>query len=50
MNSSLTFSSSEPTQKSWFTKKVVPVIRKVAVIAGKVNDISGKVAVIASIL
>ena len=50
MNSSLTFSSSEPSQKNWFKKKVVPFIKKVVVIAGKVNEITGKVAIIASVL
>lgn len=50
MNSPLTFNSNEPVQKSWFSKKVVPIVKKVAVVAGKVSEISGKVAVIASIM
>jgi len=44
------FNNNNPQAKGWFSKKVLPVIRKVGNIAGKISDISGKVATVASIL
>ena len=46
----ISFSSSSPQPKSWFSKKVVPVIRRVGNVAGNVASISGKVATVASLL
>ena len=48
----LSFAASKtPQQKGGFLqKKVIPVIRRVGAVAGKVSDVAGKVAVIASIL
>jgi len=46
----LSFSDSTPQQKGFLQKKVLPVIRRVGSVAGKVSDIAGKVAVVASIL
>ena len=43
-------SSNQPEQKGFLQKKVLPVIRRVGAVAGKVSDIAGKVAVVASIL
>ena len=40
----------QPQQKGFLQKKVLPVIRRVGSVAGKVSDIAGKVAVVASIL
>ena len=39
-----------PQQKGFLQKKVLPVIRRVGVAAGRVSDVAGKVAVIASII
>ena len=49
LNISKTISFSSPQQKSWFSKKVVPVIRRVGNVAGNVASISRKVATVASI-
>jgi len=48
----ISFSASKtPQQKGGFLqKKVLPVIRRVGAVAGKVSDVAGKVAVVASIL
>ena len=46
----ISFSSSSPQPKSWFSKKVVPVIRRVGNVAGNIASISGKVATVASLL
>jgi hypothetical protein len=48
----LSFAASKtPQQKGGFLqKKVIPVIRRVGAVAGKVSDVAGKVAVVASIL
>jgi hypothetical protein len=47
----LSFSASNaPEQKGFLKRKVVPVIKRVGTIAGKVSDVAGKVAVVASIL
>ena len=40
------FNNNNPQAKGWFSKKVLPVIRKVGNIAGKISDISGKVATV----
>ena len=39
-----------PQQKGFLQKKVIPVIRRVGSVAGKISDVAGKVAVVASIL
>jgi hypothetical protein len=50
----LSFSASQqpnqPQQKGFLQKKVLPVIRRVGSVAGKISDVAGKVAVVASIL
>jgi hypothetical protein len=46
----LSFAASNPEQKGFLQKKVLPVIRRVGAVAGKVSDVAGKVAVVASIL
>jgi hypothetical protein len=50
----LSFSASQqhnqPQQKGFLQKKVLPVIRRVGCVAGKISDVAGKVAVVASIL
>jgi hypothetical protein len=49
----LSFSDSHqpnPQQKGFLQKKVIPVIRRVGAAAGKISDVAGKVAVVASIL
>ena len=46
----LSFSASKPEQKGFLQKKVIPVIRRVGAAAGKISDVAGKVAVVASIL
>jgi hypothetical protein len=46
----LSFSSSSPETKSWLSKKVVPAIRRVGSVAGKVAGVAGKVATVASLL
>ena len=43
-------SSSSPKSKSWFSKKVVPAIRRVRNVADNVASIAGKVATVASLL
>jgi hypothetical protein len=52
LNHLLSFSSaSSPQQKGgFFQKKVIPVVRRVGAAAGKISDVAGKVAVVASIL
>ena len=49
-NGNLDFGSSAPDQKSWLTKKLVPAVQKVGVVAGKVGVVAGKVATIAALL
>jgi hypothetical protein len=49
MDSSLTFETQTPDQKN-ICKKVVPVITKIVTIAEKVNNITGKIVTIASLL
>jgi hypothetical protein len=50
----LSFSAShqpnQPQQKGFLQKKVLPVIRRVGSVAGKISEVAGKVAVVASIL
>ena len=47
----LSFAASKtPEQKGFLQKKVIPVIRRVGAVAGKVSDVAGKVAIVASIL
>jgi hypothetical protein len=43
LNFSKTANGSTPTSKSWFTKKVIPAVKRI-------GDIAGKVATVASIL
>jgi len=53
MESSESFSlSSEesPESKGWITKKLVPAIQKVGATAGKISDIAGKIATVASVI
>ena len=51
LNHLLNFSSQkQPEQKGFFQKKVIPVVRRIGAVAGKVSDVAGKVAVVASIL
>jgi hypothetical protein len=52
LNHLLSFSSaSSPQQKGGFLQKtVIPAIRRVGAAAGKISDVAGKVAVVASIL
>ena len=49
-NTKLSFSSESPEVKSWFSKKLVPAIKKVGNTAGKVAPVAGKVATIAALL
>jgi len=49
-NTKLSFSSESPESKGWFSKKLVPAIKKVGNIAIKVSTIAGKVATVASVL
>ena len=42
--------SNQPQQKGFLQKKVLPIIRRVGSVAGKISDVAGKVAVVASIL
>lgn len=42
--------SNQPEQKGFLQKKVIPVIRRIGSVAGKVSDVAGKVAIIASII
>jgi len=47
----LSFSAAKnPEQKGFLQKTVIPVIKRVGTVAGKVSDVAGKVAVVASIL
>ena len=50
ISKAISFSSSSPESKNWFSKKVVPAIRRVGNVAGNVASIAGKVATVASIL
>jgi len=50
ISKTISFSSSSPKTKNWFSKKVVPAIRRVGNVAGNVASIAGKVATVASIL
>jgi hypothetical protein len=43
-------SSNQPEPKGFLQNKVLPVIRRVGAVAGKVSDVAGKVAIVASIL
>ena len=49
-NTKLSFSSESPEAKSWFSKKLVPAIKKVGNTAGKIATVAGKVATIAAVL
>ena len=49
-NTNLSFSSESPETKSWFSKKLVPAIKKAGNTAGKVATVAGKVATSAAIL
>jgi hypothetical protein len=45
------FSSEEsPETKSWVSKKLIPAVQKIGATAGKISDIAGKVATVASVL
>ena len=47
----LSFSAAKnPEQKGFLQKTVIPIIRRVGAVAGKVSDVAGKVAVVASII
>ena len=50
ISKTISFSSSSPKSKSWFSKKVVPAIRRVRNVADNVASIAGKVATVASLL
>ena len=50
ISKTISFSSSSPKTKSWFSKKVVHSIRRVGNVASNVASIAGKVATVASIL
>ena len=47
---SLNFSSNSHDKKGFLTKKVLPTIKKIGNVSGKVTTITGKVATIAAIL
>jgi len=49
-NTKLSFSSESPEAKSWLSKKIMPVIKKVGNTAGKIATIAGKVATVAALL
>lgn len=49
ISKTISFSSSSPESKTWFSKKIVPVIRRVGNVAGNVASISGKIATVASV-
>jgi hypothetical protein len=49
MESPLTFETTTPDQKN-FLKKIVPAIKKIANIAEKVNNVTGKIITVASVL
>ncbi len=49
-NTKLSFSSDFIEAKSWFSKKIMPSIKKVGNTAGKVATVAGKVATIAALL
>jgi hypothetical protein len=49
-HNTLVFSASEPSQKSWITKKLIPAVKKVIPVVQKVGIVAGKVATIASVL
>jgi hypothetical protein len=48
----LSFAASHqtPEHKGFLQKKVIPVIKRVGAAAGKISEVAGKVAVVASIL
>jgi len=46
----LSFSASKHPEQKGFLQKVVPVIRRVGAVAGKISSVVGKVALVASIL
>jgi hypothetical protein len=48
--SSLDFGSESADEKSFLSKKVLPVVKKIGNVAGNVATISGKIATIASVL
>jgi hypothetical protein len=49
-NGNLDFGSSEPCQKGWISKKLVPTIKKIVPAVQKVGVIAGKVATVAALL
>lgn len=50
LNHLLNFSSQKHPEQKGFFQKVIPVVRRIGAVAGKVSDVAGKVAVVASIL
>jgi hypothetical protein len=46
----LSFGTSEPNEKSWVTKKLIPAVKRVVPIVQKVGIVAGKVATVASLL
>ena len=49
-SSSLDFGSESADEKSFLTKKVIPIVNKIGNVASNVATISGKIATIAAIL
>jgi hypothetical protein len=49
MESPLTFETTTPDEKN-LLKKVVPAIKKIANVAEKVNNVTGKIIIVASVL
>lgn len=50
ISKTISFSSSSLESKSWFSKKIVPSIRRIGNVAGNVASVAGKVATVASLL
>lgn len=50
ISKTISFSSSSPESKNWLSKKIIPTIRRVGSVAGKVAGVAGKVATVASLL
>jgi hypothetical protein len=50
ISKTISFSSSSPESKNWLSKKIIPAIRQVGSVAGKVAGVAGKVATVASLL
>ncbi len=49
-NVNLNFGISAPCDKGWITKKLIPTVKKVVPIIQKVGIAAGKVATVASLL